>query len=910
MSATLDRTTFTFRRTLEYFSLSELQAQTGQSYTKFPIVIVKELVDNALDECECVDVKPVVELSAIEEDEGTVKITIADNGKGIPPETVEKILDFDTRTTSKAFYRTPTRGQLGNALKTVIGIPYALSKQHEREETGTIEIISHGIKHTICVKEYAGQPQPKHNTIEESADNSEGTVITVQLPVEVMYEPRWDTSKGGFNDIKRLVYGYALLNPHVSFSYFESRNVVTDEHGTIERQNSQYESPAVADPAWRRFYATDLPSPHWFEADSLKVLINAHIQNGAIKPFGTFIREFRGLSSSAKAKAVSQQFKSVKTIADLTEGGMSDLLAVMKAATKPPNPSVLGRIGQDAIRTRLNERHEITDFRYKRIEDHAGDLPFIVEAAAAIPDQDDNKDYMGGDRLQIYTGLNFTPAYDDPFKDTWFTHSNSTVRISGTGLRGLLQDLKVTSDDPFTFILHVTTPVLEFRDRAKSTVFIPSKIGQAIAEATYACCKEWYEHKKREEKDAAKEEKREEHEREERDKEERREQWSLKDAVFKVLPDAISKASSGGRYRYSARSLFYQVRPLIQSCTDKQLRSGYFSQTLLNQYEEIYGEIPGLYRDPRGYFLEPHTGVKIQLGTLAVEKYIPPDYLFNKILYVEKKGLLPIIEDADLHNRYDIGIIAAEGYAVRAAKDLIMKILHYTKSDITVLCLHDCDIDGYMIAITLQRETPARPTISIDVMDIGLFINTVIEKGYECEKVTRFADMPQELREQLTEEEQKFLIDHARTSYGGKKTYYGWRVELNALTSAELLNYIEAKLVEHGVTEKECPPDEKILSESKDSFDSDLRLTVEEKIKSLLSVDELATVIVKELGGDADFSEMPDKLKEQLKDNPPRAWKDILNAFIGEQTEELVENNTDIITEIVKNRILSKGDSP
>ena len=47
----LNRTVFSFSRALEYFDAEELQAQTGQPVYNFYSVVLKELVDNALDEC-------------------------------------------------------------------------------------------------------------------------------------------------------------------------------------------------------------------------------------------------------------------------------------------------------------------------------------------------------------------------------------------------------------------------------------------------------------------------------------------------------------------------------------------------------------------------------------------------------------------------------------------------------------------------------------------------------------------------------------------------------------------------------------------------------------------------------------------------------------------------------------------
>ena len=52
VTARLDRATFTTSRALDFFSEKELTAQTGHGPAEWPLVILKELADNALDACE------------------------------------------------------------------------------------------------------------------------------------------------------------------------------------------------------------------------------------------------------------------------------------------------------------------------------------------------------------------------------------------------------------------------------------------------------------------------------------------------------------------------------------------------------------------------------------------------------------------------------------------------------------------------------------------------------------------------------------------------------------------------------------------------------------------------------------------------------------------------------------------
>src|SRR6266481_1998378 len=117
----LERATFRTSREMDFFSERELVTQTGHDRWEWPLVVVKELVDNSLDACEEAGVAPVIEVCC---DAGG--ISVADNGPGIPESTLTGQLDFSVRVSSREAYRSPCRGAQGNALKTLLPMPYIL----------------------------------------------------------------------------------------------------------------------------------------------------------------------------------------------------------------------------------------------------------------------------------------------------------------------------------------------------------------------------------------------------------------------------------------------------------------------------------------------------------------------------------------------------------------------------------------------------------------------------------------------------------------------------------------------------------------------------------------------------------------------------------------------------------------
>jgi DNA topoisomerase VI subunit B len=175
-TSALKRHTFVTSRLLEFTSEKELALQTGQPAALWPLVVLKELPDNALDACEEAGVAPRLTI-AIDSAKGT--ITVADNGPGIPPETVASILDFTTRTSSREAYVSPTRGAQGNALKTVLAMPFALD---DGQDAVTV-IEARDVRHTIRLSVDAVQQQPVVTHEQQRIRKKSGTAVTLHWPL-------------------------------------------------------------------------------------------------------------------------------------------------------------------------------------------------------------------------------------------------------------------------------------------------------------------------------------------------------------------------------------------------------------------------------------------------------------------------------------------------------------------------------------------------------------------------------------------------------------------------------------------------------------------------------------------------------------------------------------------------------
>jgi DNA topoisomerase VI subunit B len=438
VSPKLDRTTFATSRLLEFCSEKELIAQTGTPTKDWPVYLLKELVDNALDACEEAGRGPEITIEV-----GDGKIIVADNGPGIPIDTVQRILDFTVRVSSREAYVSPTRGAQGNALKTVLAMPFALDGN-----VGRVVIESHEIAHEIQFRVDQVRQAPKLTHTCSASPVRIGTRVTVFWPGSACLN--LTNAKSRFLQIAD---DYTWINPHLalkaSWDGAEAINV------------------AATDPAWPKWRPSDPTSPHWYTPARLERLIAAYVghdqDSGRVRLVREFASEFRGLSGSAKQKAVLDQTGlSRATLANLcrddaiNHGAVEALLASMKTFSKPVKPQLIGIIGREHMRRRFTEAGVAPEsFSYQRKLEVPNEVPTVVEVGFGYcPDASERR---------LVTGVNWSPGISNPFRE---------LGRHAASLDAELEALRAGPREPVIYVIHMACPRVEYRDRGKSSVHI------------------------------------------------------------------------------------------------------------------------------------------------------------------------------------------------------------------------------------------------------------------------------------------------------------------------------------------------------------------------------------------------------------------------------------------------------
>ena len=709
-----------------------------------------------------------------------------------------------------------------------------------------VTIEAQGVRHEIEVgiDQLAQVPVVKHDV--QAKEVQTGTFVKVHLVQLPCILEEYEKAR-----FVLFAWKYAALNPHLTLSlraFGESYQwvPVRSEVALNGRLRTQI----------LRTGMTLKPLSDWWALRSQKTVTRAPTD-----PSATFLQGFAGLKRSAKLKAVTDEAELVRcnlsalvNCNGLDRSKTARLLEVMQQHGREPKPTKLGSIGPEHIARTVFANLEVDQetIRYKTTSGTTSDgLPFVVEAAFAESSDPDG--------LQLITGCNFSPAVDRP-----------CVRR----LDSLLEHQMIEEDSSVVVLLHIATPAPTYLDRGKSVIDVTGDLEASVEKCVVNVTSEWRKQRKLEERDARQAERR----RTDR-LQTQRTKTNLNEAVVKVLPEAIEKASGGGVCEFSQRDFYYAARQLIQRFTDRELKQKYFDK-VIDEYEKTNGLINGRLRGPRGYLLEPHTGKKIPLGTKAVDEYEIPLHLYDTILYFEKKGMESKCAWGEIPERYDCAIMACEGYAVRAAKALLQAAQRRHK--MKVFCFHDADPAGYNIARTLSKATGAH-NYFVEVIDAGIHLQEALDMRLDVETFFRKKRLPSRLK--LTELEKKY--------FEGEQIYGGWkgcrRVELNALSADphKFVAWVESKLAEHGCDKKLVPPKTAIDAYSREARDSILRGAIHDAINDCLEVEELIGPICNTLKPQIDIKAIPSQMKSWAEALPPQHWKHYVSALVSDGVDGL-----------------------
>jgi hypothetical protein len=361
------------------------------------------------------------------------------------------------------------------------------------------------------------------------------------------------------------------------------------------------------------------------------------------------------------------------------------------------------------------------------------------------------------------------------------------------------------------------------------------------------------------------------------------------DVAHEILPGGYAHASGDGKYTVDKRQFYYAVRDQFLERTGREIAADYFSQNLLVKYMNQNPEETAGWKitaSPRGTLTIPNTGhdLRIPCGTIAIEEHLrragnainwleglkdigvrvewpslAEGQRYQGVLYIEKEGFDPQLREARIADRFDLAIISCKGQSVTAARRYVDHACRVA-GGVPLYVAHDLDKAGFEISqrLTTVSSHARRNDLvkyefqnEINVSDLGLRLADVRQYGLKSERC-RFAG--------------NFAHDSIATAEEKAFLRSNQRVELNAFTAPQFIEWLEAKLRLHGLG-KRLIPDDAILEDvyRRAIAIAQINNTIEEARKRALE--------------EAASAEIPESLRRQLEQrlmDSPDPWDKVL----------------------------------
>ncbi len=683
---------FSFRREYDYIRLEGLSRVTGRPAHEWDIYIVKELIDNALDADESLwEQQPelfpsiaikmkYIPLSTRQYQQMIVRVR---NRKPFPIERIRDIFSTEWYTSSNAFFQSLTRGALGNALKTLLGIPYALHNRGADDWDTYLNPLS------LCSGTMEYLPSYVFDSLERTIRFTcesqpctpvEGTSISVGLDYFEQGIPHRTLA-----DIKMLAQHYHLCNPHAEF------------HWNVEMNNQ----------VWKRSYPSQtgrvekfckLAPVQWYSLAAFKELLEALYRSqdgGQSLAISTICDNFSGFNNpnpatdttQAKARVIQEIGQQSFTKEEMGGPKIKTLYTTMCKFSSPFNSSLLGRIGQKYIYEQLSNIFSISGkIHYAAVTDEENDpgTPFVIEAAVA---------YLEEGKRQVWTAINFSPTYGDPFLSRRF-QPPAQPSESVLGLRGLLDAYGFREETPMILFLHLICPNIEYDEFSKTEInHLPFK--KVLGELLDKLLKDLRQGQEEDE-------------------------MRLEEAAFQALNIIMEKLSVNERFipeqLLEALRLQLSQNPALLAWLEKPDSNHKLSRYITNyqsynpeinlfiaRQSEVMLHVP---LHPESYFSIPLEQVSREL----LEKHS-----VNKLLYIQSIDIEPVILTNNWLCRMDMALLQTT-LDTNAVEEILLHCIH--QSEMRILLFHNGEDRGYNLVARLREQLQRQRKNTQYVVDV------------------------------------------------------------------------------------------------------------------------------------------------------------------------------------------------
>jgi len=865
---------FTIRqREFDYLQLHWLEKTTGRPSHDWDLYIIKELLDNALDADEHRTRKydEVVELTMSIDlhyrhinvlDIHSLDIAVS-SGTPFPTDLLTDVFDLTVYTSDKSLYNYPSRGQQGNALKTILGIPYALHHFGYGDYANIrkpLVIETNNQAYVIALEIDEAHQQAHLSSLQPASLNSprDGTCVRAGIDRFVQEQPRT------LKDLYTWAQRFALLNPHIAFYW----------HVRIGDQETYWNFPA--DPTWDSLFADTAPV-HWYEYTQLRELLLAlERELGSEAPLPQVLQAFAGFTlaedpGGQRAKALCNRV-GFQTLGDLrlTSDHVYTLRnalwpALQREGRKVPAEQ-LGGLGEGHVVNTLNRFFDLeTPPLYRRIvhDDPADPAhPFVLELVLArLP---------AGEKRVIWTGLNHTPTYEDPF----YTRQLYPPALNGEpafGLDGFLDAYGHTADQPVLLVMHLICPNLAYQDFSK-TVIETRPFRDPLAKALHEILTVFGTVQTERVED-------------------------LQPLVHSLMPQAIRLLSPDDQQQFAAAQLLRAVRRLLTERLQDEGRAEFAEAWLgdpgadprLQGYIQAYAHdhpeaVTNLIQPEQGRLSLPvHPDGHTALALGHIDQHTLDEVCTNKILLVSDPELEAVLLANGLLARFDMALLHTEGTFDTSFETLLS---HIDRLRLPLALLHHATPTECLLAERLRVRLDDAELAHIPLYDLGLTPAQGRKLDLSAEPGPGGGDRAA-LARHLEADEVTFLVDRRQ------------QMSLFSMTVNGLIAWLEERFEALGLAPKLIPDNDHLRATALTAMKQVITNCVLDRFREVARADFLADQVIQALSGDLDTADLPMQLRKSMGAQPLQAWHTIWGDLVTKRCREILDSQQEQINQLI-----------
>lgn len=658
----------------DYFTEDELVKKIGLPKYYWNDVIMKELIDNALDSIE-----PLLE-KRVDVVRKLYSLGIFDNGGGISCDTVKNIYDFNYYISKNRHFVTASRGKQGNGLKTIISICF-IRKWRLLWHTNDGVILEANI----------------------DADLVKDGIINVDFK-EIGKTDKHGVEIVGFNEPREgyystYIYYYGICNPDVLFTldylgnrcYREPTKEPVDKSKNISLSFYDYDT-------YKRFICDTQDG-------------NTTYKNFLGEYFGTRIKN----ASKIKGKIKDIDFKSDEFITDFLE---------LKNYQQSKKYTLLKnqRIGLDNV-INTNIIVEDTD---NSIGLNDRIIPCIVEFSVHKDAFKSDSNKEKSTNIQCY--VNNTITYHDGrsicFRNDYYkigtfsTHAYNLAELLGNYYN-------------FSFVFHIISPYLKFLDAGKTEIDISSFFNELLDKLNKVIAKEnrafSSENKKTNNRAIMRE-----YVTEAFNIASNNGRYAItaRQIWYKIreIAPIVETKNTYGEFTQKILSEWIDANPEYEDKVNFSDRGNFYVDGMqmglgtanVRSFINRLGKASNTF--------DCYGGIS---STMHIEDNFDLEYKYDKVLYIEKTGFDAIFKAEKIGEKYNMMIVSGQGFSTRAAKTLLHEVHN---RGLKLYCLHDLDISGIFI-LNSFKNTNIKFKYEIPIEDLGVTFEDVEKYGIEPEKV-------------------------------------------------------------------------------------------------------------------------------------------------------------------------------